>query len=727
MATGTKTFQTQFKIGAVWTGQPAVAQAQRALGGVHQTAQKAHGSFLKMAAAAGAAFAALEIGRRVLSGLNTAFHASIDAALDVQKAHENLRNSVERNWSRWEHGAKTIDEVTQSLVGLAEANEKTGFDAENAEAGLSKLQDSMAPERIKLFSQTFFDITAKLKGANASGEDFAEVAQLINSAVNQGRPGLLRQVGLTREQIKAFATLKTVEERRAYIAKFVGQKVAGEQARVFKTTAGKIAQMQTQLGNLAESFGKPLIEPMGALADAFREVFIAMGPVADEFADKLGPEVHKFSQWLIDNKAAIIEWAKWAADWVLWLGQKFVVSLQDTYAQWQPVWANLKHDWEYLSTSWNMIVENIKSGAAAAWTGVTEIWNQAREYFTKLIEDIKKLFEPLYESIIKPFKDAYDYLIKLWPNLGGSAAGGAGGGAAATAPVAASSGARQAEDYVAPWQQTGPPTAPAAPGTVADLPTTPAVATAVVNEKIAAERARVMKQLQEPGMRELTAAVVAKEQSGVGGKTDVLEALVNRSVVTGKHPRDLIRGGFYGPVNRGEVDALLKRGLSASQLQEYDVASGAVGAGSNRIRGRTDQGMYNEIKGERLKSEGEYYGMMGLKGEKQTEAYKATLQQATQAQAKAPLAPGPLRTDASVPAGSRLKDMIKEMNIQQRVSGATGGQNIAMNAPITVNGVAPGRESLMARQTALALRDPTAQLLTGIKKAQRQESRLGYV
>jgi hypothetical protein len=507
----------------------------------------------------------------------------------------------------------------------------------------------------------------------------------------------------------------------------LGQKVAGEQARVFKTTAGKIAQMQTQLGNLAESFGKPLIEPMGALADAFREVFIAMGPVADEFADKLGPEVHKFSQWLIDNKAAIIEWAKWAADWVLWLGQKFVVSLQDTYAQWQPVWANLKHDWEYLSTSWNMIVENIKSGAAAAWTGVTEIWNQAREYFTKLIEDIKKLFEPLYESIIKPFKDAYDYLIKLWPNLGGSAAGGAGGGAAATAPVAASSGARQAEDYVAPWQQTGPPTAPAAPGTVADLPTTPAVATAVVNEKIAAERARVMKQLQEPGMRELTAAVVAKEQSGVGGKTDVLEALVNRSVVTGKHPRDLIRGGFYGPVNRGEVDALLKRGLSASQLQEYDVASGAVGAGSNRIRGRTDQGMYNEIKGERLKSEGEYYGMMGLKGEKQTEAYKATLQQATQAQAKAPLAPGPLRTDASVPAGSRLKDMIKEMNIQQRVSGATGGQNIAMNAPITVNGVAPGRESLMARQTALALRDPTAQLLTGIKKAQRQESRLGYV
>jgi hypothetical protein len=77
--------------------------------------------------------------------------------------------------------------------------------------------------------------------------------------------------------------------------------------------------------------------------------------------------------------------------------------------------------------------------------------------------------------------------------------------------------------------------------------------------------------------------------------------------------------------------------------------------------------------------------------------------------------------------GSSLNRQIKEMNLQQRTSGATGGQNIAMNAPITVNGVAPGRESLMAKKTALALRDPTAQLLTEIKRARSQESRLGYV
>jgi len=80
-----------------------------------------------------------------------------------------------------------------------------------------------------------------------------------------------------------------------------------------------------------------------------------------------------------------------------------------------------------------------------------------------------------------------------------------------------------------------------------------------------------------------------------------------------------------------------------------------------------------------------------------------------------------------VPAGSSLKDVIKDMNIRQRVSGASGGTNVAMNPTINVNGVAPGRESLMAKKTALAMRDPTAQLLTEIKRARAQENRLGYV
>jgi hypothetical protein len=78
--------------------------------------------------------------------------------------------------------------------------------------------------------------------------------------------------------------------------------------------------------------------------------------------------------------------------------------------------------------------------------------------------------------------------------------------------------------------------------------------------------------------------------------------------------------------------------------------------------------------------------------------------------------------------GAKLRGMIKEMNIQQRTSGATGGQNVAnMNAPITINGVAPGRESLMAKKAALALRDPIQEGLRQLRAMRQAEARLGYV
>lgn len=118
-------------------------------------------------------------------------------------------------------------------------------------------------------------------------------------------------------------------------------------------------------------------------------------------------------------------------------------------------------------------------------------------------------------------------------------------------------------------------------------------------------------------MRDLTARVISHEQAGGAGRADVLESLVNRSVVTGKHPRDLINSGFYGPVNRGEI------GSKAPDwaLKDYDAAAAAVGAGRNELGGRTDQGMLKEVKpGGREGIRGEFYGWMGLPGEQKTAA-----------------------------------------------------------------------------------------------------------
>jgi len=262
------------------------------------------------------------------------------------------------------------------------------------------------------------------------------------------------------------------------------------------------------------------------------------------------------------------------------------------------------------------------------------------------------------------------------------------------------------------------------------------VGTVAGNKDIAAERERVIKQLSEPGMRELVASTISHEQGGAEGRGDVLESLVNRSVVTGKHPRDLITGGgrkgsFYGPYRRGEVQATLAKGVPEPVLKQYDALQAQVAAGRNRIQGRTDQGMVNEIHeefGKKIKVAGEYYGFMGNKGEKNTAAYRAGLSSSAAPQS---LAKGPVKApepNASlVPAGSRLKDVIKDMNMQQRMSGAGGPMNVTMNPQTTINGASAGQEAAVARQFDRVLQDSNRQLLSQLKEAKNYENRLGYV
>ena len=88
----------------------------------------------------------------------------------------------------------------------------------------------------------------------------------------------------------------------------------------------------------------------------------------------------------------------------------------------------------------------------------------------------------------------------------------------------------------------------------------------------------------------------------------------------------------------------------------------------------------------------------------------------------------PKTSEATVPAGSKLKDMIKEMNIRQRVEGATGGTNVAMNPVINVHGVPAGSEAAIGTAVQKAIQDPkpplsgTNHLLLGALATQKEDS-----
>ncbi len=67
MAGDTKTFQTQFRISAVWAGQPGVQKAQRALGGLQKTAKAATTHFRGMTASVFKGMAAYGVASKAAS------------------------------------------------------------------------------------------------------------------------------------------------------------------------------------------------------------------------------------------------------------------------------------------------------------------------------------------------------------------------------------------------------------------------------------------------------------------------------------------------------------------------------------------------------------------------------------------------------------------------------------------------------------------------------------
>lgn len=113
----------------------------------------------------------------------------------------------------------------------------------------------------------------------------------------------------------------------------------------------------------------------------------------------------------------------------------------------------------------------------------------------------------------------------------------------------------------------------------------------------------------------LKSMALAMSMSENGGHAEgPLESLVNRAAIDGKSIREHLYGGFYGPINRGEVSPLAVGSKKyATALAAYE----RVRAGSNDIDLRTDQGMVNEHKwadsvanqgrGRKANIRGEYY------------------------------------------------------------------------------------------------------------------------
>jgi len=337
----------------------------------------------------------------------------------------------------------------------------------------------------------------------------------------------------------------------------------------------------------------------------------------------------------------------------------------------------------------------------------------------KIINIFKEIGKIIIDWLLQPFKDiygAYNKLIDAWKNrprwLGGTggapgAAGGAGGAATQAAYAAG------------------------------QAPMPSRALTAAGQNAVRAERANAIADLQRPEIRNLISATLATEARGVEDQKNVMEALVNRYVAyeqagTPKTMEQLIKGGFYGPWNRGETAAVMSKGLSDARSAQVagmiqDIA-GTYGAPRNVLGGLTDQGMANEVHGAIKEHLGEdWYSQLGIPGEENMAAFKMSRYAAggiVNAARAAMVGEGGPEAIIPLTGGSRAQGLL---SYAARALGMGGGNvtthhvNFAPN--ITIHGNASESEQ---RAMDSRLRDLASDFIDQFSRAQRQERRLSY-
>jgi hypothetical protein len=387
------------------------------------------------------------------------------------------------------------------------------------------------------------------------------------------------------------------------------------------------------------------------------------------------------------------------------LGWDFVIAI------WKTVVALFTNDWSDVGASWKKVWDDMV-GLANWWKETLveiakSVGKAFKDYFLSVFEDIKGIWTWMknfsWSGIKKMFSEGKDAATAYGEQVSTGQAGAAGAAAAAGVAGGGTAGA--------------PPQVPLSPEGL---------------KAVQSERADIVADLQRPEIRNLVSATLAREMSSAEGQKDVLENLVNRSVAykrAGKYQgiEQMIKGGFYGPWNRGETQATMAKGLSDARSQQVAGFIDEIKAGRNVMRGMTDQGV-NVGNREYIRGEGYSYAH-GFGEQYKTAAYLES-QKAAREKANPPPQDGAKYARAFATGGVVTKPtlaMIGEKGPEAVVPlgdrGEGGGTSVNFAPNITIHGNASEAE-----QQALdkRLRDLARDFVSSFKRAQTHERRLSY-
>lgn len=227
------------------------------------------------------------------------------------KAEKSINDALYSNMTARGASQKEIDGQVKSYKDLASQLQQIGVIGDEVTlSGMGLMtQMGLEPEKVKALTPLIQDLAVKQYGLNVSTEQFAQTSQAVANMVNMGKLTLQGYgVQVTDTEKKQFKAMNQTQ-RYEFVMNKLKNTVAGTNEAFAKTSSGKIAQMNNELGDASEKIGEVVsiiksdlasiaLPVVKDLAGSFQEFFNVMN-------DSQNSDFHFLSQDTVDKLAGI--------------------------------------------------------------------------------------------------------------------------------------------------------------------------------------------------------------------------------------------------------------------------------------------------------------------------------------------------------------------------------------------------------------------------------------
>lgn len=227
------------------------------------------------------------------------------------KSEKSINDALYSNMTARGASQKAIDEQVKSYKDLASQLQQIGVIGDEVTlSGMGIMtQMGLEPEKVKSLTPLIQDLAVKQYGLNVSTEQYAQTSQAVANMVNMGKLTLQNYgVQVTDAERKQFKAMNQTQ-RYEFVMNKLKNTVAGTNEAFAKTSSGKIAQMNNELGDASEKIGEIVTILKGDLASVALPIVKDLAGSFQEFFNVMGDsqysDFHFLSQETADKLAGI--------------------------------------------------------------------------------------------------------------------------------------------------------------------------------------------------------------------------------------------------------------------------------------------------------------------------------------------------------------------------------------------------------------------------------------